>query len=622
MNLKPLETGDKPLEMKVELTVVEDLGIKLYGKLPPVVSEMVANAWDADAISVQICFDEGIIGMDTSITVTDDGRGMSYEDIANNYLRVGRKRREEEKTDVSEQGRRVMGRKGIGKLSVFGIAERAEIQTIRDGKQSVFLIDVNDMLKDASERGVYNPPTLMADEPTDEKSGTTVKLTRLKRKTPMDAQSVRRGVARNFSVIGDSFRVSVNGEEINPSDKIDRSKLEMEWPIDANVNHGIPEWRVLGWIGATEDPLDEDDRGIVITARGKLIEKPTTFEVKSGEKFSYSYITGEISAEFFDDDVDFISTNRQSILWDTPQGEALKEWGSRKIRLVSEELAASKREKKEKTIRKNPEISSWLISLTKPEQKRADRIIKIITSDDKMSDQRRVQLMRFTMSSFEHKAFLELEQSLGDHPNPADLLSMFEEWNVVEAREMAIVVAGRLKAIKRLNDLIKTQAKEVPDLHNFFKKFPWVLEPTWTQWQDEVHYSDLLRERFPDARLTEPNRRIDFLAIGVGDTVHVVELKRPGYRVKSKDLVQLNKYVGFVRELIGNEPERSYKDIAGHLLVGSRSRDSGIEEMVRSAELTRKYLVTYNDLLVTAGRLHEEFEKKLAQFEQSRNVAE
>ena len=215
-----------------------------------------------------------------------------------------------------------------------------------------------------------------------------------------------------------------------------------------------------------------------------------------------------------------------------------------------------------------------------------------------------------------------MEQDLGDHPNPAQLLSMFEEWNVVEAREMGNVVAGRLKAIKRLDDLIKAQAKEVPELHNFFKKFPWLLEPTWTQWQDEVHYSDLLRERFPDARLAEKNRRIDFLAIGVGDTVHVIELKRPSYRVQSKDLVQLNRYVGFVRELLGNEPERSYKDVAGHLLVGKRSRDSGIEEMVRSAEMTRKYLVTYDDLLVTAGRLHADFKEKLAEFERRRNVVE
>ena len=348
MSLESPETGHQPLEMKVELTVVEDLGIKLYGKLPPVVSEIVANAWDADASYVQICFDEGIISEDTSITVRDDGRGMSYEDIGDNYLRVGRKRREEEGSDVSERGRMIMGRKGIGKLSVFGIAERAEIRTIRDGRKSIFQIDVNDMLKNAREHGVYNPPTLLADKPTDEKSGTTVKLTRLKRKTPMDAQSVRRGVAKHFTVIGDDLQVSVNGEEIKPSDKIDRSKLEKEWSIDENIDPDFPEWRVLGWMGATKEPLDEDDRGVVITARGKLIEKPTTFEVKSGEKFSYSYITGEISAEFLDDRVDFISTNRQSVLWDTPQGEALKEWGSRRIRQVSEELATIRREKKRK----------------------------------------------------------------------------------------------------------------------------------------------------------------------------------------------------------------------------------------------------------------------------------
>ena len=43
-----------PLVIKIELPVIEDLGIKLHGKLPPVISEMVANSWDADAKRVEI----------------------------------------------------------------------------------------------------------------------------------------------------------------------------------------------------------------------------------------------------------------------------------------------------------------------------------------------------------------------------------------------------------------------------------------------------------------------------------------------------------------------------------------------------------------------------------------
>lgn len=93
-----------PLALKIGLPVIEDLGIKLYGKLPPVMSEIVANSWDADAKKVEIRLPDGPIKKDSTITVSDDGTGMSYDDIAERYLQIGRKRRDEDGTDRSAGG--------------------------------------------------------------------------------------------------------------------------------------------------------------------------------------------------------------------------------------------------------------------------------------------------------------------------------------------------------------------------------------------------------------------------------------------------------------------------------------------------------------------------------------
>ena len=54
------ETSD--LALDVDLTVINGLGINLHGKLPPVMSEMVSNSWDADASRVEIRLPEGGIG--------------------------------------------------------------------------------------------------------------------------------------------------------------------------------------------------------------------------------------------------------------------------------------------------------------------------------------------------------------------------------------------------------------------------------------------------------------------------------------------------------------------------------------------------------------------------------
>ena len=200
-----MAAGLASLEMKIELTVIEDLGIKLYSKLPQVLSEVVANAWDANASKVQISLQEGAVNARSSIVVKDDGHGMTFSDIGNKYLRVGRKRRDEEGGETDGGRRDVMGRKGIGKLSVFGIATKAEIKTVREGRMSAFRMDVNDMLNEARETGKYMPETVYADKDTDEHDGTTITLTLPHQKEP-NRRAVRQE-GHSEALCGDRGRV-------------------------------------------------------------------------------------------------------------------------------------------------------------------------------------------------------------------------------------------------------------------------------------------------------------------------------------------------------------------------------------------------------------------------------
>ena len=72
-----------------------------------------------------------------TISITDDGHGMTEEEINKKYLMVGYKRREQgEKTITPKHGRPVMGRKGVGKLSLFAIAGVVEVHSVKDGKKA------------------------------------------------------------------------------------------------------------------------------------------------------------------------------------------------------------------------------------------------------------------------------------------------------------------------------------------------------------------------------------------------------------------------------------------------------------------------------------------------------
>lgn len=71
--------------MTLSLNLLNHLGINLYSNVPAVLSEIVANAWDADAQNVNIVIDK-IAG---TIIITDDGHGMDLDDINGKYLTIG-----------------------------------------------------------------------------------------------------------------------------------------------------------------------------------------------------------------------------------------------------------------------------------------------------------------------------------------------------------------------------------------------------------------------------------------------------------------------------------------------------------------------------------------------------
>ena len=72
-------------KMTLSLNVLNHLGINLYSSVPAVLSEVVANSWDADAEMVEISLDPD----KKAIVITDDGHGMTEKDINEKLLLVG-----------------------------------------------------------------------------------------------------------------------------------------------------------------------------------------------------------------------------------------------------------------------------------------------------------------------------------------------------------------------------------------------------------------------------------------------------------------------------------------------------------------------------------------------------
>jgi len=137
----------KTLRLKFHGRIIDHLGIQMYQSPVASVAELIANAWDADAESVNVTLPSSL-GSGSSIVIEDDGVGMTYEECQDRYLNVGWCRRGSQSTErTKEKNRPVLGRKGIGKFAGFGIAQIVKIETTskETGERTVFTLDLKDL---------------------------------------------------------------------------------------------------------------------------------------------------------------------------------------------------------------------------------------------------------------------------------------------------------------------------------------------------------------------------------------------------------------------------------------------------------------------------------------------
>ena len=612
------------LKLKVQLSIIEDLGIKLYGNLGPVLSELISNSWDADAKHVSITLPEEKITPKSTITITDDGHGLSYDDIQSKYLMIGRKRRVD--GEITKKGRKVIGSKGIGKLSVFGVANVVEIETVSNKKITTFKMNLNDILKAARNNKIYYPRITINKKQTSKNNGTIVKLHALKRKSEIDVDIIRKNVSRHFDIINKNFVVNVNNKPITANDKISDSDKEYVWCIknipgkknskfnlSGRIDSNHKNWVVTGEIFTTKNPLLESDRGIVLLSRGKLVHSGTTFNIKSGEKFSYSYMGGELDVGFLDQqNKDLISTDRQSIIWDEPESIALQQWGQKIMRNISTTWSNKRRDKRLSVLKTDAHTKKWLAGLEPFQIKMANKIMDVIAKQESNNNPDELKnIMQFCTASFGFDAFQNLINDIEDDPNAKELLKLAKKWQIVEAGEIFNIISGRLETIKQFEKFVIKNAKEIPTIHKIFKESPWLIEPTWTHWTDEVTYSKLLRKKFPNKKLTIQNKRIDFMSITSGNTLNVIEIKRPRHVIRKQDMDQLAAYVSFVEDNLGNAPDRPFRDVVGYIVSGSIPTNSLVKKQIDEDSKNRRYVKTYGELVVSANKLHEDYKLKL-----------
>ena len=602
--------------MEFEPATIEHLGLKLYVSLPPVIGELVSNSWDADAERVKITLPKGQVTFGSEIVVKDDGHGMNANEVQKAYLRIGRNAREDLKKDTTElKGRPLMARKGLGKLSSFGIASELEVRTVKDGEAVCIKLNYERMKK--WPRGKPYEPEVVAERTgtTSKSNGTEIWIRNLRRRREIDEALVRRELARRFTIIDEDFKVFVNGVQITYEDRRLQKNCKKTWNItelpNGNVIDASNDWKVSGWIGLVEK-ASQIERGVDIFARGKAVELETMFGLKTTHiQFARAYVVGEIHADFLDAEEDNISTARNSAHWESAAGQKLQEWGSKALIYVFKQWLELQQKEKENKILKTEDFDKWLSTRTAHERKVARKLIKVIVEDQNIEPESAKPLLDVIKSNVEFQAFQELVDEIEDSGTNVKLfLKLFSDWRIIEAREHLKLSDGRLEVMENLSKCVKEGALEVKQIQPLFEDNGWLVNPAWAEVTGQTRYTKLLRKNCQEPKkLDEKDRRIDILGYLVGGAVHVVELKRPEKTLSRDDLEQIERYVDWARANLMGTGSDSPKYISGLLIVG-KLNTAVKEKMTRLAGSDIR-VETYDDLLECAKNIYGEVEERL-----------
>lgn len=616
-NSEAREVLESPFAIQVTLGVFEPLGRNLYSNSAAVLSELVANAWDADATRVDITFSDG------SVIVHDNGLGMSIDDLNNKFLTIGYQKRTKDGLVSKRWGRPYMGRKGIGKLSVFSLADEVSVISCKGGEVNGFTISAEALSTHAAAGTEYKPPTYAGPFPSFGSSGTRVELSSLRgSRVDLTAGALRKRLARRFDVLSPTpdseggFCIYIDGKPLTFADRVDLSKVQFLWTvgdhglpqelvsnktevfhIDDNALDGHPEWKINGWFGTVAKPsmLVEDDeagdlKNVIIKARNRPIQDGILDKLNFNRIFT-SYVTGEIAADFLDSDEagqpDISTSDRQRLIEDDPRVVGLV----KKVRSLLTEAADEWSEARKKTAlvrakESEPVVLEWLDGLDDWQQEAASKLITSIASlpledkkDTTLERRQRAALYKAGIVAFQAVSLQENADQLSALADSdiSTLLPFLVRQEHLEAALYFDIVESRLAAVTALQAHLDDDALEKVLQDHLFRNL-WLLDSGWDRAQDGP---DPAMEQKLQAMATElgaehneldtskKDQRIDIRYRMAGGLHVIVELKRAGLRPRLDALFdQGQRYYDYLYEALKNINPDATPDIRVVFVTG------------------------------------------------------
>lgn len=553
--------------MTISRMTVDKLGVKLYDRVSAVIAELVSNSYDADATEVTVIAPMGEwlaakngkedIDKGFFIEVSDNGIGMTPEEVNEFYLKVGAERRNDSRRgELSRKfKRKVMGRKGVGKLAPFGICEKIEILTSggepvegfdENGEKAVGYLTAHlhlnrsDILSDSDD--IYIPVNGALDGIVRPVSGTSIKMTFFAHRRVPEIEEFERQLSQRFGLTSHDWKLILKDSTKSETDdthkrevgqfviaKMPHTEIRFEitdsfgnetYPAygpDNNIytdvrsgfEHDGKFYPVTGWVAYSKEAYKDDlMAGVRIYCRKKIAAQTNIFNRGAGftgEHTIRSYLIGELHADWLDEEEDLIQTDRRDILWSHPLGQAFEKWGQ-KIVLKIGNISRTPMKKKvwerfqEISDVENKILTAFPLEEQKPIRERAFELAKMFGQtirEDELEDGEQVEnLIQLSLSFAPH---ITLDKTLREAGEAKDtplgvITGILKTARVAELSSFGRIADDRIKVIKKIEELKDDPTTLESAFQNLITQAPWLINPQWSPITANQSFSTLKKE--------------------------------------------------------------------------------------------------------------------------------
>ncbi|MEL7318951.1 MAG: ATP-binding protein [Pseudomonadota bacterium] len=589
-------------------------------------SELIWNAYDADAKNVRVQLQKGRLSKLGLIRVIDDGTGIAFDDVGDFFSRLGGSwKQSKPKTDG---GRFIHGEKGQGRFKAFALGDQVRWRSASNGRS--FLVS-------ASKSDLKN--FRISDPEKTERTGCTVEIDGIARDFEIWAEDGFAAQIRDVFALqlyeDAEFSIVYDGEEIDARDAIANVQpyeltVEIEPGKSFEATLELVEWR------------RDVERKLMLCLPGRF----SFYEMQPGIHARGFNFTAYLTSEYFQKLVD---DNTETLAELDTVSTALIDAAKYRMRQHFREREAE---------RSRGRIQEWKDAKIYPYEGQADDPIEVnerqvfdvvalnladYSSDfEKAPDKQKKLILQLVKAAVETgpSNLLSILEQVVDLPDArqeelADLLRKTSLTSVINA---AKAVTDRLEFLRALQILIfdstsKKQLLERSQLHRIIAQETWIFGEQFNLASDDqdltavlkAHIKLLGKEREKLAP-TEPVLDADGRAAIVDLMLSarlptatdeqrrhlVVELKRPSQPINEDVISQIKKYA----KAVALDHRFKQSDVEWDFVAVSNSFTQDAELEARQSKLPRGMLLELDEPNIrvwakTWGELIQEAEGRL-----------